>query len=296
MVTINKEDLIPILQDSKLVEQFENSVTIPKQYRITADDVKIKYEFSIRNDEHFHEIMNKLRFHMVKELPHEIYEYVLIKRPDLSNYEDFFFDELSILDSCGKSKIMNWCARKGSVNLMKFLHKNGFAWEYDTAAYAASSGNLECLEYAFAFGCIANGCVVQSALRMPKPLKKNIIQCIDFLIKVGVNYDCLFENLAGFGLIELVKKYTDKFKTNIIRAKMSAGKKGQLECLKYLHSVDKRWSKITLDLIFRSNKHECFKFAHNNGCTINNTYFNNYKFELDSNHIQNMKNYASQHC
>ena len=152
MEIIDKEELLLILQNSELINQFEDKVTIPKKYAFTKNDVKIKYEISIKDDEHFHEIMDKLRFHMVKELPNEIYEYVLINLPDISNYKDFFFDELTLLVSTKEFKI-DVCAEKGFSNLMKFLNRNGHAWTKETAKIASKSGNIECLKYCVAFGC-----------------------------------------------------------------------------------------------------------------------------------------------
>ena len=110
MISIQKKDIIPLLRDSELCDQFENEVTVPekyliKNYRIKIEyekdcdnhnfnssinklidvlknstyvdtpELKITYEFVIVDDNNFYELMDKLRFWMIREFP---YEYVFI--------------------------------------------------------------------------------------------------------------------------------------------------------------------------------------------------------------------------
>lgn len=143
MEVIKKTNLIPLLQNSRLVEQFEDEVTGPKKYILT--DYIIKYELVVNKD-NFEKIMDQLRFFMVKELPHEIYDYVLKNKPDLSKFKDFFFDELTLLKTDNNHILAGKCARKGYTNLFKFAC-NGNYKNNETLGRATSSGNLECVKY-----------------------------------------------------------------------------------------------------------------------------------------------------
>jgi hypothetical protein len=52
---------------------------------------------------------------MVTKLPHEIYDYVFKNKPDLSDFKDFFFEELTLLKNAKNKKhkiLMTKCAKK----------------------------------------------------------------------------------------------------------------------------------------------------------------------------------------
>ena len=122
METINKKDLIPLFKKSRLVEQFDDEITIPKKYVFTNFKIKIQYEIIITNNNDFKKVMDQLRYFMLEELPHEIYDYVIKNKPDLSDFKDFFFEELTLLKETKKEELMNESAKKGYLNLMKYLH------------------------------------------------------------------------------------------------------------------------------------------------------------------------------
>ena len=146
METINKHYLLSVLQKSRLIDQFEEEeITVPKQY--------ILNEINITDDKSFNKIMNILRFYMVKELPYEIYDYVIKNKPNLSNFKDFFFEEMSLLKDTKKDEIMNKSANKGYLNLMKYLHGNGYGWDEYTCWNVARNGHLDCLKYLYKNGC-----------------------------------------------------------------------------------------------------------------------------------------------
>ena len=111
MQTLNKKDLIPILKESRLVNELEDEIVIPKKYVLN--------EINITDEKSFYVIMDKLRYYMVTFLPYEIYDYVAKNKSDLSNFKDFFFEELTLLKETNKDKLMYRCAKKGYLNLMK---------------------------------------------------------------------------------------------------------------------------------------------------------------------------------
>jgi Ankyrin repeats (3 copies) len=48
---------------------------------------------------------------------------------------------------------MNYAAKCGYINQMRYLHENGCKWDSDTPMYAAWNGHLDCLKYAHENGC-----------------------------------------------------------------------------------------------------------------------------------------------
>ena len=153
METINKKDLIPVFKKSILVEQFDDEITIPKKYIFTNFKIITKHEIIINDIGDFNKVMDQLRYFMFKELPHEIYDYVIENKPDLSNFKDFFFEELTLLKNTNKKKLMNNSAKKGYLNLMKYLYDKRYSWHPNTCYTAALNGNLDCLKYAHENGC-----------------------------------------------------------------------------------------------------------------------------------------------
>jgi hypothetical protein len=94
MQTLNKNDIVPILKESMLADQFEDEIVIPKKYVLN--------EINITNEKSFYMMMDKLRYYMIKKLPYEIYDYVDKNKLELSNFKDFFFKELSFLKETNK--------------------------------------------------------------------------------------------------------------------------------------------------------------------------------------------------
>ena len=175
MQTINKKDLIPILINSVLCDQFpEDNIIIPTKYVLSEINITDLYSF--------YEVMNKLRYYMLEEMPREIYDYVIKNKPNLSDFKDFFFEELTLLKETKKDKLINECANKGYLNLMKYLHENGCSWDLLTCSYAASRGHLDCLKYAHENGCSWDSTTCSSAalyghLDCLKYLHENGCQC-----------------------------------------------------------------------------------------------------------------------
>ena len=120
METIKIEDIPLVLQQSKLAQQFDDEISIPKKYIIR--NLRI-------NDDNFDDVMESLRYFMVENLPWEIYDYVLSYKnnntilskdeqkerkanykkvdnplftisdyePNLLKYYDFFFEEFEVI-------------------------------------------------------------------------------------------------------------------------------------------------------------------------------------------------------
>ena len=205
METINKRDLIPIFKKSRLVDQFEDVITVPKKYvfRDFKTVIQYKIEIEINDDKCFYRVMDQLRYFMFEELPYEIYDYVLKYKPDLSNFKDFFFEELTLLKDNKIEKIINECAKKGYLNLMKYLRENGCrcSWNSYTCDLAAKNGNLDCLKYLHENGCSWDELTCYWAA------ENGHLDCLKYLHENGCSWD----------------EWTC----------YSAVRKGHLDCLKY---------------------------------------------------------------
>ena len=97
MEELQYDDLLDCLKTSKMATEMffcnsdeeEQTITVPSKYVLT--------NLNMTTDEQFNEIMDKLRYWMVDELPREVCYYVHMNNPDVSRFKDFFFEELQIL-------------------------------------------------------------------------------------------------------------------------------------------------------------------------------------------------------
>jgi hypothetical protein len=206
MQTINKNDLIPLLQNSELADQFEDEIVIPEKYVFKNFKKKIVYDVVIEDDNDFNLVMDQLRFHMVKELPFEIYDYVVKNRPDLSKFKDFFFEELTFLKKTEKYWLLKSCATKGYLNLMKYAHKNRCSLNTHSCDNAALNGHLDCLKYLHENGCSWDSIAIGNAMI------NGHLDCLKYAIENGCSYD----------------------KQRLINA---AKKRGQQHIIEYLESI-----------------------------------------------------------
>ena len=98
MQSIKKSELLPFLQNSELVERIDSkTVPIPKKYIFTNFKVVTKYEVVINNSDDFVKVMDQLRFYGTKDLPWEVYDWVLNNKTDVSQFKDFHYDTLHYL-------------------------------------------------------------------------------------------------------------------------------------------------------------------------------------------------------
>ena len=225
METINKKDLIPVLKKSKLADLFEKEIPIPKNYVLD--------KITVTDTESFNKTMNQLRYYMVKELPHEIYDYILKPKLDLSNFQDFFFEELTLLNNTNKENLMNESAKKGYLNLVKYAHKIGCIWNTITSRYAAQGNHLEVLKYLHENGCPWDTTTCWFAA------ENGSLECLKYLYENGCHKS----------------RYTCR----------SAAEHGHLDCLKYAHENDFMFD-ISASRQAAENGHlDCFKYCHENG-------------------------------
>ena len=293
METINKSDLIPVLQNSELADQFEDEVTIPKEYIFDDYETIITYKIVIKDNESFYRIMNKLRYYMVKKLPYEIYDYVLEYRPDLSEFKDFFFEELKILlwerdggvisSGCN---LIDTCIYESKLNLVKYLREKKHSWT-DT-----SCGNTVCKPFK-----TNRKEHFKLQLEMLKYLKKNgctMSKNVCIRAAENGNYECLkyaHENgaelevdnsflrrhsYAGLNCCDTIilryLKYNNFYETCSEQLKNQIFKE-HLQCIKYINDNGCKWTVKGLNKAAEYGNLELLIFLHENGCAWNSQTF-----------------------
>ncbi len=158
--------------------------------------------------------------------------------PDAFKTEDF--DTKSTLswalERCSEYK-EGFCAemaRKGNLELLKFLHENGCPWDEKTCYRAALNGHLECLRYAHENGCPWDEETCWRAA------KKGQLECLKYAHENGCPWD---EETCS-----------------------QAAKNGHLECLKYAHENGCPWDEKTCSKAARHGHCECLDYARDHGC------------------------------
>jgi len=224
MQSINKRNLIPLLKESTLADQFEDEVSIPDRYVFKNFKKRIVYDIVIEDENDFNLVMDQLRFYMVKKLPFEIYDYVLEHKPDLSNFKDFFFEELSSLKDTKTEKLINESAKKGYLNLMKYLHENVCSWDSSTCYLAAHYGNLDCLKYLHENGCSWN------SLSCSYAAWGGNLDCLKYAHENGCSWDSDTCSSAAYS--------------------------GHLDCLKYAHENGCKCDKQECINVAKKKKHK----------------------------------------
>ena len=219
--------------DSEDINDFE--IPVLKKYYITKlslNSVSGKENFAgvKSNLEQLGKIFEILRYWMVKDIPHEIYEYfeknthlnILLKnlpfKPGKTPYTTFFekfkyFPHIEdfhvLIDLCGEKSMIEM-ARHNCFNLIKYAHKHAYPWNPKITKYIAKNGNLECLKYVHGHGCEFD------------------VDTCDYAAESG-NLECL--------------KYSHTSGCKLDQTYLFAAKKGYLDCLKYCYDSGCKISK-----------------------------------------------------
>lgn len=230
MPKIRRDNLYKPLKRSRLVsnmDDHEEYVHIPKKYVINK--VKTIQVLDIKNDNDFYEIMEKLRWFGVDKLPHEIYRYVYDNNPDLSNFEDFFYNELSLLltievkSSCTERIIkqknrdlFDLAVDTRSLNLVKFLGSIYIMPGRHAFRNAIRNGDLDIIKY------------------MVEELNQSVNYYFDLKHTCEFNRFEIFKYL--YGIFENDKNLSLPEKKDYkIRVYLFVAEYGSLDILKYLH-------------------------------------------------------------
>ena len=261
MQIISINNLIEPMKNSYLVDNFDNDseIIIPKKYTLN--------NLNITDDESFYKTIEILRYYMIKKLPFEIYEYVKTnKNIDLSDYSDFFFEELSLLKNDDDSKLFegyslfDTCLGKGLINLVKYLRTKGYKCNIHnkfnySLEVAINNRQLNSIKYLHTNGYVFYShhyisLFMKCGIENNKFDENNIFECFSYMHQNGIPiYN------------EKSSKWPDKYDL----CSYIAGS-GNLKCLKYSHENNIPWNHKTCESAVGYNHFDCFKYAYNNGC------------------------------
>ena len=115
---------------------------------------------------------------------------------------------------------IEWAARCGQMESLKFAHENGCPWHVRVCRYAAGAGHLECLKFARENGCPWDATTCATAAFWGR------MECLKYAHENGCPWDEDTCTEAMHGYLR-----------NLHRSRESpqAAWDGHLECLKYAH-------------------------------------------------------------
>lgn len=124
-------------------------------------------------------------------------------------------------------------AEYNQLECLKYLHENGYEWDYSTPSSAATEGSLECLRYA-----LENGC------------PWDIYTCIE--ASSNMTSDCLqYARERGCSWNSLVMRCAASY--------------GSLACIQYAHNNGCPWNKYSCRDAAHAGNLECLKYLAENG-------------------------------
>ena len=282
METINKSDLIPILQNSQLASQFDDEITVPTKFIINVQDGKI----IIKNNNHLFVLLDQLRYWMIINLPCEIYDYIYENRLKLDkskfdNFKDFFHKELVLLAGYSKNSIMRNCAEHGLLNLIKYIYdreliesyyvgKDEYGnWSDQLCFKAIQNDHLETLKYLIEKGYKYDKSDVYAACIAAQ---NGNIEILKYLHNKGYKFmDCICDDAAGNTLKHFeCLKYLMSIGYDIKKVDLTEAIDAGMEMLKFVLNNGLSWKsdynhKFTIENLCKTNNFEMLKYAYETG-------------------------------
>jgi hypothetical protein len=117
------------IKQSQLLEDLDDTDCISDKFCKIKTKRRVCYDIIIENEVDFTNTLECLRFHMVNELPHEIYDFVknnkrMCQKIIEDRFQDFFYKELISLTThviIAKSNIIYEAAKTGNINFINYL-------------------------------------------------------------------------------------------------------------------------------------------------------------------------------
>ena len=280
METINKRHLLPCLQNSNLADQFKDEITVPKQYAL--------HEIKITNDTSFEKILRILEYYMVKELPYEIYDYVLEHRPKILKFKKIIPEALLLLRYIVKTdNMMDICIKRGCLNSIKYLQSKGYKWSRKAALFSLGydskkesdslrpNTRFEVFKYLHENGCemsgresvtAANNCDLDALKYMLKndiPLPTFCSSALDSSHSSRLPEECSFQD--RFECLKFLHKNGCKMNIDMMASRYAATS-GNLDCLKYVVENGGAMDEYTALNAAQGGYLDCLKYLHEKGC------------------------------
>ena len=164
-----------------------------------------------------------------------------------------------------------FCSEVAQTNKLELLkwarEEKGCEWDERTIGDVAHQGNLDMLKY-----CVANQCPMNEETCAYAAISGEL-ECLKYLHEqVKAPWDSHTAVVAGLSghlhiLEYLVEREYDKFNA---WACGNAAENGHLDCLKFLHETAKApWDSLAVYVAHENNKHsECLQYLLDNNCPL----------------------------
>ena len=129
---------------------------------------------------------------------------------------------------------IQYIAASGNIECLKYLHEEGYPWNWITCCLVAANGHLDCLRYIHEEGCPWNKHTCWMAAR------NGHLDCLIYLHENGCPWD---------------EETTQKSALN-----------GHLDCLRYAHERGCPWNEYTCESAAYNGHLDCLIYLHENGC------------------------------
>jgi hypothetical protein len=169
----------------------------------------------------------------------------------------------SIADKYGRMPASDiLVAKKGQLEILKYLHKRGCKWNRGVTYAAAERGHLEVLKYAHENGHLCNWMISAYAARGGR---------LDILKYVHETGGCPLNemaciNAAREGHLEVLKYLHENGCPWDVRICARAAGRGHLEILKYAHENGCPWDEMTCTYAESRGHLDCLEYARQNSC------------------------------
>ncbi len=162
-----------------------------------------------------------------------------ISTEELENFVSVIVYSTNKESTSEKDNYMHLVSKKGHIDALKFLRKNGFVYHSKVTDEAASNGHLDCLKYIIEDGGVWDGNTIN------KITKSGHLECLKYM----------FENISTKNQIAQYKQYLIFIE--------SAIKHGHLNIVQYL--VENSYSAFNIDCLkeaIRYKQYEIFEYLY----------------------------------
>jgi len=154
-------------------------------------------------------------------------------------------------------------AETGNLQLLIYLHEQGFDWHKDTCSLASLNGNLQCLRYAHRNGCAWDNFTTIRAANGGQ------VDCLQYAHENGCPWNStLYMVAAANGRLSCMQYAFEHGLEWHIVVSMLAALGEHLDCLQFAHENGCPWDSITTLNAAAEGKYDCLKYALENGCAV----------------------------
>jgi hypothetical protein len=159
--------------------------------------------------------------------------------------------------------ICYWAAKGGNWRCLQYAHEHGFVWEATTCSIAADGGHLDCLQYAHEHGCPWNAGTCSYAAY------SGHLDCLQYAHEHGCAWcsETCFEAAEG-GHLDCLQYAHEHGCPWDGRTGSSAASGGHLDCLQYAHEHGCPWDAGTCSYAAKGGHLDCLQYAHERGCLL----------------------------